>query len=124
MGTVNFRTGSGKLNGIDMPAIRQLAVQKPYFTLSDAASGSLEFDSMKATATIRNGIADLQDTEIAGRNETITLTGAVPLANSSLALSATITPKDANPPLNFFIGGAWPTPILWPMNVPAAKPGE
>lgn len=124
VGTVNFRTGSGKLNGIDMPAIRQLAVQKPYFTLSDAASGSLEFDSMKATATIRNGIADLQDTEIAGRNETITLTGAVPLANSSLALSATITPKDANPPLNFFIGGAWPTPILWPMNVPAAKPGE
>lgn len=124
VGTVNFRTGSGKLNGIDMPAIRQLAVQKPYFTLSDAANGSLEFDSMKATATIRNGIADLQDTEIAGRNETITLTGAVPLANSSLALSATITPKDANPPLNFFIGGAWPTPILWPMNVPAAKPGE
>lgn len=124
VGTVNFRTGSGKLNGIDMPAIRQLAVQKPYFTLSDAANGSLEFDSMKVTATIRNGIADLQDTEIAGRNETITLTGAVPLANSSLALSATITPKDANPPLNFFIGGAWPTPILWPMNVPAAKPGE
>lgn len=122
-GTVSFQAGVGKLNGIDMPAIRQLAVQRPYFILSDATSGSIDFDSMKATATIRNGIADLQDTEITGRNETIALTGAVPLANSSLALSATITPKDANPPLNFFIGGAWPTPILWPMNVPAAKPG-
>lgn len=124
VGTVNFQTGAGKLTGIDISTIRQLAIQKPYFTLSDAATGSIEFDSTKATATIRNGIADLQDTEIAGRNETISLTGAVPLANSSLALSATITPKDATPPLDFFIGGAWPTPILWPMNVPAAKPGE
>ena len=127
-GTISFQTGSGKLNGIDMPAIRQLATQKPYFALSDAATGSIDFDSMKATATIRNGIADFQDTEIAGRNETITLAGAVPLANSSLALSATITPKDASQPtgqpLNFFIGGAWPTPILWPMNVPSQKPGE
>jgi AsmA protein len=123
-GTVSFQTGSGNLTGMDLSAIRQLAIQKPYFSLSDAATGSIEFDSMKATATIRNGIADLQDTEIAGRNETIALAGAVPLANSSLALSATITPKDASPPLNFFIGGAWPTPILWPMNVPAAKPGE
>jgi len=124
VGTVNFQTGAGRLNGIDMSAIRQLATQKPYFTLSDAATGSVEFDSMKATATIRNGIADLQDTEIAGRNETIMLTGAVPLANSSLALSAEILPKDGGQNLNFFIGGAWPTPILWPMNVPAPKPGE
>ncbi|MBW9091576.1 AsmA family protein [Rhizobium wenxiniae] len=124
VGTINFQTGSGKLNGIDMQAIRQLATQKPYFTLSDTATGSVEFDSIKATATIRNGIADLQDTEIAGRNETIALTGAVPLANSSLALSATITPKDTSQKLNFFIGGAWPTPIFWPMNVPIAKPGE
>lgn len=124
VGTISFQTGPGRLNGIDLSAIRQLAVQKPYFSLSDAATGSIEFDSLKATATIRNGIADLQDTEIAGRNETIMLAGAVPLANSSLALSATISPKDASPPLNFFIGGAWPTPILWPMNVPAPKPGE
>ena len=124
VGTINFQTGSGRLNGIDMAVIRRLAVQKPYFTLSDAASGSIEFDGMKATAKINNGIADLQDTEIAGRNETITLTGAVPLANSSLALSAEIGPKDGSQPLNFFIGGAWPTPILWPMNVPAPKQGE
>jgi len=124
VGTINFQTGAGKLNGIDMQAIRQLATQKPYFTLSDTTTGSVEFDSVKATATIRNGIADLQDTEIAGRNETITLAGAVPLANSSLALSATVTPKDTGQTLNFFIGGAWPTPILWPMNVAQPKPGE
>lgn len=124
VGTINFQTGAGKLNDIDMQAIRQLATQKPYFTLSDTTTGSVEFDSVKATATIRNGIADLQDTEIAGRNETITLAGAVPLANSSLALSATVTPKDTGQTLNFFIGGAWPTPILWPMNVAQPKPGE
>lgn len=124
VGTINFQTGSGKLNGIDMQAIRQLAMQKPYFTLSDTTTGAVEFDSVKATATIRNGIADLQDTEIAGRNETIALAGAVPLANSSLALSATVTPKDGSQKLNFFIGGAWPTPILWPMNVTPPKPGE
>jgi AsmA protein len=121
-GTFSFQTGAGRLTGIDMAVIRQMAGQKPYFSLSDASTGSIDFDSINASAVIRDGIANLDKAEIVGRNETISLKGAVPLATRSLALSASISPKDDSPPLAFFVGGAWPSPILWPMAAPAPAP--
>lgn len=124
-GKLDFSAGAGQLSGISMGAIRQLAGRKPYFSLSEAAGGSLEFDSVKATAVVHDGIADIRDAEISGRNETISLTGAVPLINRSFALSAIVTPKSASePPLSFFVGGAWPSPVLWPTAAPTLKPGQ
>jgi AsmA protein len=73
---------------------------------------------------IRDGIANIDKAEILGHDETITLTGAVPLATRGLALSTTVAPKDGSPPLGFFVGGAWPSPIFWPMAAPVLKPSE
>lgn len=124
-GSFSFQAGAGRLTGIDIAAIRQLVSQRPYFSLGDASSGGVDFDSINASALIRDGIANIDKAEIAGSSETISLTGAVPLATRSLALSADITPKDSTAkPLSFFVGGAWPNPILWPMAPSAPKAGE
>lgn len=124
-GKIDFTAGTGQLGGISMAAIRQLAGSRPYFSLGEASSGTLEFDSIKATAIVHDGIADIQEAEIAGRNETIALKGAIPLINRSFAVSAIVTPKTTTErPLNFFIGGAWPSPVLWPTASPGLTPGQ
>lgn len=122
-GTMQFRSGAGRLDGINVATLRQLAGQKPYFTLGEAGNGSLDFESINASAVVHDGIADIREAEIIGANETIALTGAVPLINRSFALSAVVTPKSATEqPLSFFVGGAWPSPVFWPTAGPAAKP--
>ncbi|AYC99718.1 AsmA-like C-terminal region-containing protein [Neorhizobium sp. NCHU2750] len=123
-GSLSFQAGPGRLTGVDMAVIRQLAGQKPYFPLGAAATGAVDFDSINASAVIRDGIANFDKAEIAGRNETISMKGAVPLATRSLALSASVLSKDGGAPLGFFIGGAWPSPILWPTAAPQQKASE
>jgi AsmA protein len=123
-GTFNFRAGPGRLTGINMTTIRQLMSQKLSFRLADASAGAIDFDSINASAVIRDGIANIDKAEILGHDETITLTGAVPLATRGLALSTTVAPKDGSAPLGFFVGGAWPSPIFWPMAAPVLKPSE
>jgi AsmA protein len=125
VGTIQFNSGPGRLDGLNLSTIRQLAGQKPYFALGEAADGSLDFDSIKANAVVHDGIADIREAQIAGANDLVTLTGAVPLVNRSFALSATVTPKaGTDKPLNLFIGGAWPSPVFWPTAGAGQKPGE
>jgi AsmA protein len=124
-GTVQFNSGSGRLEGINMATVRRLSTEKPYFALGEAADGSIEFDSINATAAIHDGIADIRQADIAGKNEAISLTGAVPLINRSFALSVLVKPNNpADQALSFFVGGAWPTPVLWPTAAPAPRAGQ
>jgi AsmA protein len=125
VGTMQFNSGPGRLDGLNLSTIRQLAGQKPYFALGEASNGSLDFESIKANAVVHDGIADIREAQITGANDIVTLTGAVPLVNRSFALSATVAPKTGtDKPLNFFIGGAWPSPVFWPTSGPGQKPGE
>ncbi|MCJ9670214.1 MULTISPECIES: AsmA-like C-terminal region-containing protein [unclassified Neorhizobium] len=124
-GTLRFRTDRGSLSGVNLAGVRQLAAQKPYFPLSDAGSGSLEFDHIDISANLADGSADIREGKITGPSENLTLSGVVPYINSSLALSATIEPiaqgtKAA--PLMVFIGGSWPNPVIWPVSQTPAKP--
>ncbi|EUC00242.1 AsmA family protein [Rhizobium sp. CF080] len=124
-GTLRFRAERGSLSGVNLAGVRQLAAQKPYFPLSEAGSGSLEFDHIDISANLADGSADIREGKITGSMETLTLSGVIPYINNSLALSATVAPvaMGANAvPLTVFIGGSWPNPVIWPVSQTPVKP--
>ncbi len=124
-GTLRFRAERGSLSGVNLAGIRQLAAQKPYFPLSDAGTGSLEFDHIDIAANLADGSADIREGKIIGATETLTLSGVIPYINNSLALSATVepvTPAATAAPLMVFIGGSWPNPVIWPVSQTSPKP--
>lgn len=124
-GTLRFRAERGSLSGVNLAGIRQLAAQKPYFPLSEAGSGSLEFDHLDISADLADGSADIREGKITSSTETLTLSGVIPYINNSLALSATVAPiaTGANAlPLMVFIGGSWPNPVIWPVSQTPVKP--
>ncbi|UIY30049.1 AsmA-like C-terminal region-containing protein [Neorhizobium galegae] len=124
-GTLRFRADRGSFSGVNIAGIRQLAAQKPYFPLSDAGTGSLEFDHIDISASLADGSADIREGKITGAAETLTLSGVIPYINNSLALSAiveTIPQGTDTEPLMVFIGGSWPNPVIWPVSQTPAKP--
>jgi len=126
-GTLRFRTEAGYLPGVSLAGIHQLATQKTYFPLSEAAGGNLEFDSMNISADLEGGSADIREGKIVGPDETIALSGVVSYVNDSLALSASIPPPAQDTgaaPLTVFIGGSWPNPVIWPISQAAPKAAE
>jgi AsmA protein len=133
-GSFHFTADGGILPGIDLQNIRQMAAQKPYFSLDDVAGSSgFEFKSIDITAALSNGSADITQGRIVGANDTISLSGIVPYINSSLALSATIenagsttssSAANSTGPTGFFIGGSWPDPVIWPVRQNAPKVGD
>ncbi|MGK6314051.1 AsmA family protein [Neorhizobium sp. DT-125] len=128
-GTIRFRTERGSLSGVNLAGIRQLATQKPYFPLSEAGGGNLEFDSIDISADLKGGSVDIREGKLVGPAETIALSGLVSYVNNSLALSASIQPPaevtGAAPPLMVFIGGSWPNPVIWSVSqAPPPKVAE
>ena len=122
-GDIRLKAGRGMLQGVDIAGIRKLAAAKPYFALSEAGSGSFPFDSMDISASVSNGSADIREGRVTGSEGTINLSGVVPYASNSLALSASFKPagQDAAA-FATFIGGSWPNPVLWPVSQAPAKP--
>lgn len=125
-GTVRFRAlRGGTLQGVDLSGIRQLALKKPYFPLSEAGSRNLPFDSMDISATLANGSADISEGRITGNEGTLSLSGVLPYASQSLALSASLKPAgEDKASFMAFIGGSWPDPVLWPISQTMPKPSE
>ena len=59
--------------------IRTLAAEKAFFRMSDIADSSFDFDSISVDASFAKGSAEVQNAAIAGRNETISFNGVVPV---------------------------------------------
>lgn len=124
-GTIRFRGGRGVVPGVNIAGIRRLALQKPYFPLSEAGGGSFEFNSIELSADLANGAADIREGKIIGGSETLSLSGIIPYAENSMAMSATVRPASENQnvtPLMVFVGGSWPNPVIWPISQTQAKP--
>ncbi|MFB9950221.1 AsmA-like C-terminal region-containing protein [Rhizobium puerariae] len=124
-GNIRLRTERGFLPGVNIGGIRQLAARKPYFPLTEAGGGNLEFDSIDISANLQGGSAEIREGRIIGGGETLTLSGVIPFASNSLALSASIqpaTPAENTTPFMVFIGGSWPNPVIWPISQAPPKP--
>ncbi len=119
-GKLHFWTGQGTFRQLNISSLRALAAQKAYFRMTDVADTSFDFDSLDLNTTFSNGSADVRTATIAGRTETIKLTGVVPFRANGVALSGTLSATDPVnatdlPQLPFFLAGSWPNPVVSPI---------
>jgi AsmA protein len=122
-GTLRLTVDNGNVPGISLTELRRLASSKAYFALSEARGGGMDFTRLNVTADINAGKAEIQEARLDGAQQSISLSGVVPYETKSLALSATVTDNAGSlAPLNLFVGGAWPNPILWPVARAESKP--
>ncbi|SSC65308.1 unnamed protein product [Ciceribacter selenitireducens ATCC BAA-1503] len=126
-GTFTFASQGGVLTGIDAPAIRRLASTSAYFQLSAGGDGSMPYDRLDYSARFASGRAEVLKARLVGPDETLTVSGIVPYADNALALLGELSATDpageaAFPRLRFFIGGAWPDPVITPIYLPPANP--
>lgn len=122
-GSFQLHAGAGSLQNVDVDAIRTLALDRSYFRLSDAGASAMDFSRIDISAEFADGSADVSQARLVGTRQSLSVTGVVPYASNSLALSAKLSANDpamqtALPPLRFFIGGSWPDPILSPVHLP------
>ncbi|MDO1581080.1 AsmA family protein [Rhizobium oryzicola] len=125
-GSLKISADNGRISGFNVKELRRLAGSKSYFTLGEAGSGTIDFNHLDIDTKIANGIAEIGTARSEGPQQSISLTGVIPYETGGLALSSTIIDATtaALPPLNLFIGGAWPNPILWPLPQGAPAPGQ
>lgn len=135
-GNLDLTMQQGVIPKLNLARFRELSASERFFPLDRAADGELAFRSARFAATIANGTAEVTTAEILTENATIILSGLIPYDRGSLAMSGAVTaarpaapagqegapapqPAPANqpstPPLRFFIGGSWPTPVISPI---------
>jgi AsmA protein len=132
-GGLSITLNDGSVPGVNLDQIKQLASEKKFFGLNDAANGSLSFDMAELDVDIDGGIASIQQAIIMSGDEQIILNGIIPFAKGSFALQGSVSPiasqtgqtssespKPTDNVFLFFIGGSWPNPIVSP-SVPAVK---
>lgn len=143
-GQLNLTMGSGTIPSLDIGAFRDLAKKQRFFNLGRAASGTVNFASAAFQCSFSDGLAEINKGAITTANSLIELNGVIPYVQGSLAMAGSIgekpakkpaaTPAPANaqnrssgkdeaakaapiqtPPLRFFIGGSWPSPVISPV---------
>jgi AsmA protein len=123
-GTFSANLGPGAMAGIHLPAFVEKAKKGEFFSLDEISDGSISFTGMAVKAKIENGTARLEKAEVKTADQTLTLSGLVPLPGRGLALSGSIGAnaqggaEDRNRML-FFIGGSWDSPYVSSVILPA-----
>ncbi|WP_040673913.1 AsmA family protein [Rhizobium grahamii] len=121
-GRIAFRARSGSLPGFDAEAVREEAARADFFPLNSVSHRAFAFDNFDITADLADGAATIHGARIEGPQQTLILSGVIPYRSNGLALSGTIEATDPTvspslPPLPFFVGGAWPEPVISPAPV-------
>ncbi|OWV84907.1 cell envelope biogenesis protein AsmA [Rhizobium sp. R72] len=121
-GRIAFHARSGSLPGFDAEAVREEATRADFFPLNAVSHRAFAFDSFDIVADLADGAATIHGGRIEGPQQTIILSGVIPYRSNGLALSGTIEATDPTastslPPLPFFVGGAWPEPVISPAPV-------
>ncbi|MCY1664652.1 hypothetical protein OU993_04010 [Rhizobium sp. SL86] len=115
-GTLKVTAQAGDVEGLSLSEIRALAAKGTYFSLDQARNGSTTFETLELVAKIAAGNAEIQTGRLANQNLSLSVSGVVPYLTQSLALSAAVDDKSGSqPPVNLFVGGAWPNPVIWPV---------
>ncbi|KPF41602.1 AsmA-like C-terminal region-containing protein [Rhizobium sp. AAP43] len=127
-GKLRMSATDGTLRHFDADGLRRLATDRAYFQLDTAGDGGLDFDRLDLTARIANGVAELDEAQLSGQDESLQLSGIVPLGPLALALTGELTavasPSEAlTAPLRFFLGGTIQTPVISPIQAPKPTAG-
>ena len=120
-GNLDMSIGEGVIPGFNLQHFRELANQERFFSVSRVSDGEVPFRSARFRASFDNGTAEIELAELLTGNTTITLSGLIPFDRGSLAMSGAIMDRpaeaaaEAPPPLRFFVGGSWPSPVISPV---------
>lgn len=122
-GSLRLRAGAGRLPTASLAEIVKIARDRAYFRLNDAGNDGIDFSRIDITAKFAEGAAEIEQAELETATEKLSLSGVIPYASNSLALSGRLAPIASPPdapvdPLRFFIGGSWPDPIISPILPP------
>ena len=127
-GDIHLRVNDGTIPNLSLNLVKQLGDEQQFFNLSDVANGQIDFQLAELSTSIDRGVAQLNTAQIVTPNETVEFSGIVPFAKGSFAVFGTILDKaeplainlaDPNAvspspisPLQYFIGGSWPNPVI------------
>lgn len=122
MGDFRLQVKSGTLGGLDLSKLLSLASGSSYFALQQAGGSATSFETLEAVGKINGSSAELTAATILAAPYKLSLAGVVPYETRSLSLSGTI--EDTTDRHRLFIGGAWPNPVIWPVQEQSQTPDE
>lgn len=113
LGDFRFSAKAGSISGPDLATLLSLAGGSSYFSLQQAGQSTTSFETLEATGNINGSSLELASGTIVAAPYKLKLSGVVPYETRSLSLSGTI--EDTTVRQRLFIGGAWPNPVIWPV---------
>lgn len=117
-GRLTVSLANGKLSEFDANAFSELVRKGEFFSLSQASSGSFEFQRADIEARFSDGSARLNRATFTGPAGSLSVNGVIPYRSGSLALAGTFTDvANAAQRLRFFVGGSWPNAVISPLSV-------
>lgn len=124
-GSFRMTTGPGTLADLEPETILTRARQGRYQPLTNPEGQDLEYQSLNLSAAFARGLAEIETGMIEGKGLRVKFSGALPLTDGGLALSATISRPEQHGEENvLFIGGSLSEPMviaLMPPAIPASS---
>lgn len=112
-GDFRFNAKAGSISGPDLGKFLSLAGGSSYFSLQQTGQSTTRFEALEATGNINGSSLELVSGAVVAAPYKLSLSGVVPYETRSLSLSGTI--EDTTIRHRLFIGGAWPNPVIWPV---------
>lgn len=117
-GRLTVSLANGKLSEFDASVFSELVRKGEFFSLSQASSGSFDFQRADIEARFSDGSARLNRATFTGPAGSLSVNGVIPYRSGSLALAGTFTDAaNAAQRLRFFVGGSWPNAVISPLSV-------
>ncbi|MCB1382246.1 MAG: AsmA family protein [Notoacmeibacter sp.] len=126
-GSFSAKFIKGSIPDLDAGAFRKQMEARGFFGLQLLEGDVFPFDVAELEAELNAGAATIQKAEIRNSDNLVRLTGVIPYADRSLALSGTLGPSapaqepdPASDPatgdeIRFFVGGSWSSPFITPI---------
>ncbi len=117
-GRLTLSLANGRLSEFDADAFSDLVRRGEFFSLSQAGSGTFDFQRADIEARFSDGSARLNRATFIGPTGSLSVNGVIPYRSGSLALAGTFTDAtNAAQRLRFFVGGSWPNAVISPLSV-------
>ncbi len=126
-GKLTIASDNGQVTSFSADGLRRLAADRAYFQLSATGNDGFDYRTLDIAVSFSEGSAEVERAEIIGERQKLDLAGIIPYSRRALALtgalSAASNGDQTQPPLSFFIGGAWNDPVISPIPARPA-PGQ
>ena len=112
-GSFQMTTGPGTLLDLDPNTVLARARQGRHQPLINPGGQDFDYEKLELAATFARGVAEIQTGIIEGNGLIVAFSGALPLADAGVALSATIRRADGLEDADaLFIGGSLSEPVV------------